>query len=251
MIFGILFLTVLVRSSPMNSLGQYYYDYTENSPLIDPNLTPYDPSMSPNMTDNISPRRFKDLDKMIKEINPEFDSRKYWAYGCHCFALNDRPSSSMGRGKPVDELDTLCKKYKECQKCAQKRFGEVIKFFWIIFEKYIFSNVWPSWFLTIGHVLVKRKTWSNAQIVKIRVNVPPANVTNYLPNVFCSSRTVLNENIICSGQEEHQKDNLMLNEDANQLEIQIPLQIERVVGIRMDLRYFLMRQNKNAAKILL
>lgn len=129
MIFGILFLTVLVRSSPMNSLGQYYYDYTENSPLIDPNLTPYDPSMSPNMTDNISPRRFKDLDKMIKEINPEFDSRKYWAYGCHCFALNDRPSSSMGRGKPVDELDTLCKKYKECQKCAQKRFGEVIKIF--------------------------------------------------------------------------------------------------------------------------
>ena len=43
----------------------------------------------------------------------------------------------------------------------------------------------------------------------------------------------------------------MLNEDANQLEIQIQLQIEPVVGIRMDLRYFLMRQNKNAAKILL
>ena len=109
----------------MNSLGQYYYDYTENSPLIDPNLTPDDPWMAQNMTELVSPRRFKDLDKMIKEINPDFDSRKYWAYGCHCFALNDRPTSSMGRGKPVDELDTLCKKYKECQKCAQKRFGEV------------------------------------------------------------------------------------------------------------------------------
>jgi len=113
----------------MNSLGQYYYDYSENLPLIDPNLTPDDPWMAPNMTELVSPRRFKDLDKMIKEINPEFDSRKYWAYGCHCFALNDRPSSSMGRGKPVDELDTLCKKYKECQKCAQKRFGEVFFFY--------------------------------------------------------------------------------------------------------------------------
>ena len=112
----------------MNSLGQYYYDYSENTPLIDPNSTPVDPSVTPNMTELVQPRRFKDLDKMIKKVNPDFDSRKYWAYGCHCFALNDRPSSSMGRGKPVDELDTLCKKYKECQKCAQKRFGEVKKF---------------------------------------------------------------------------------------------------------------------------
>ena len=67
MIFGISCLTILVRSSPMNSLGQYYYDYTENSPLIDPNLTPDDPWNAPNMTELVSPRRFKDLDKMIKE----------------------------------------------------------------------------------------------------------------------------------------------------------------------------------------
>ena len=51
----------------MNSLGQYYYDYTENSPLIDPNLTPDDPWNAPNITELVSPRRFKDLDKMIKE----------------------------------------------------------------------------------------------------------------------------------------------------------------------------------------
>ena len=67
MIFVISCLTILVRSSPMNSLGQYYYDYTENSPLIDPNLTPDDPWNAPNMTELVSPRRFKDLDKMIKE----------------------------------------------------------------------------------------------------------------------------------------------------------------------------------------
>ena len=49
---------------------------------------------------------------MIGELNPNFDPRKYWAYGCHCFALDDRPMSGMGKGKPIDELDTLCKKYK-------------------------------------------------------------------------------------------------------------------------------------------
>ena len=71
------------------------------------------------------PRRYRDLDSMIAELNPNFDPRKYWAYGCHCFALDDRPMSGMGKGKPVDELDALCKRYKDCQKCARKIFGEV------------------------------------------------------------------------------------------------------------------------------
>ena len=70
------------------------------------------------------PRRYRDLDSMIGELNPNFDPRKYWAYGCHCFALDDRPMSGMGKGKPVDELDSLCKRYKDCQKCARRRYGE-------------------------------------------------------------------------------------------------------------------------------
>ena len=70
------------------------------------------------------PRRYRDLDSMIADLNPNFDPRKYWAYGCHCFALDDRPMSGMGKGKPVDELDALCKRYKDCQKCARRRYGE-------------------------------------------------------------------------------------------------------------------------------
>ena len=114
-----------------------------------------------------------------------------------------------------------------------------------------FRNVWPSWFLTIGHVVVQIKIWSNVPIVKILANVLPVNVTSCSPNVFCSLRTVSNENIICSGQEEHQKDNLTWNEGANQLEIQMQLQTEPVVGIQMDQQFFLMTQSKNAAKIFL
>ena len=39
--------------------------------------------------------------------------------------LGDRPMSTMGKGAPLDELDAVCKAYKECQKCARQRFGEM------------------------------------------------------------------------------------------------------------------------------
>ena len=32
--------------------------------------------------------------------------------------------STMGKGAPLDQLDAVCKAYKECQKCARQRFGE-------------------------------------------------------------------------------------------------------------------------------
>ena len=35
----------------------------------------------------------------------------------------DRPMSDMGHGKPIDALDTVCKAYKDCQRCARKQFG--------------------------------------------------------------------------------------------------------------------------------
>ena len=37
--------------------------------------------------------------------------------------LSDRGLSTRGKGKPVDELDTICKTYKECVHCAKKEFG--------------------------------------------------------------------------------------------------------------------------------
>ncbi|CAG5105348.1 Oidioi.mRNA.OKI2018_I69.chr1.g2050.t1.cds [Oikopleura dioica] len=80
-------------------------------------------------------RRYNDLLKMVKNYNPDFDERKYWAYGCQCLILGDRPMSEMGHGKPIDQLDVSCHKYKQCQKCVRKEFGsecigEFVKYSW-------------------------------------------------------------------------------------------------------------------------
>lgn len=69
-------------------------------------------------------RRYSDLLKIVQHFTPSFDERKYWAYGCNCLILGDRPMSDPGFGKPVDSLDSICKQYKDCQKCVKQKFGE-------------------------------------------------------------------------------------------------------------------------------
>lgn len=68
-------------------------------------------------------KRYSQLIAMMKFYDPEFDATIYWAYGCNCLMLGDRPMSDPGLGPPVDEQDGSCKKYKDCQKCAKQRFG--------------------------------------------------------------------------------------------------------------------------------
>jgi len=80
-------------------------------------------------------RRYKDLHAITLHYNPDFDHRKQWYYGCHCLMLSDRAMSTRGKGKPVDELDSLCKLYKECIHCAKMEFGnecipEAVKYNW-------------------------------------------------------------------------------------------------------------------------
>ena len=69
-------------------------------------------------------RRYDDLAAIARFYMPDFDERKYWAYGCNCLILGDRPMSDPGMGKPVDELDVVCKAYKDCVKCVQMEYGE-------------------------------------------------------------------------------------------------------------------------------
>ena len=69
-------------------------------------------------------RRYFQLTEMMENYNSEFDERKYWAYGCNCLILGDRPMSDPGHGRPVDELDTVCKAYKDCLKCARWAYGD-------------------------------------------------------------------------------------------------------------------------------
>ena len=70
-------------------------------------------------------RRYSQLVDQMTYYNNDFDERKYWTYGCQCLILGDRPMSDPGHGPPVDELDTVCKQYKDCQKCARMTHGEM------------------------------------------------------------------------------------------------------------------------------
>ena len=53
-------------------------------------------------------RRYADLKAITAKLwklnghtgKNRFDERKYWAYGCHCYLLGDRPLSEMGTGAP-------------------------------------------------------------------------------------------------------------------------------------------------------
>jgi len=66
-------------------------------------------------------KRYFQLKSMMDYFNDDFDERKYWAYGCNCLILGDRPMSDPGHGLPVDALDSVCKAYKDCVKCAKDR----------------------------------------------------------------------------------------------------------------------------------
>jgi len=88
--------------------------------------------LDPRSLGNEQPRRYDDLEAMAEKVfkkagltgADKFDERKYWAYGCHCYILGDRPMTEMGYGRPVDALDNKCKAYKDCQKCVREKHGE-------------------------------------------------------------------------------------------------------------------------------
>ena len=101
-------------------------------------------------------RRYFQLKKIMEYYNEDFDERKYWAYGCNCHVLGDRPMSDPGFGPPVDRLDSVCKQYKDCNKCAREKFGEScigeivqyryganVSFIWMIIMSYYESKRGP------------------------------------------------------------------------------------------------------------
>jgi len=79
-------------------------------------------------------RQYVDLGEMAKkywrknDIGREWDERKFWGYGCHCFMDGDGPLSEMGYGIPVDGLDAACRAWKDCQMCVRKKHGENCEF---------------------------------------------------------------------------------------------------------------------------
>ena len=74
-------------------------------------------SRNPTETDRSvsGERRYADLKAIAKKLwginglkgKNKFDERKYWAYGCHCYLLGDRPLSEMGTGAPKVQLQKI------------------------------------------------------------------------------------------------------------------------------------------------
>merc|ERR1712227_937073 len=92
---------------------------------------------------NNDERRYNDLVDIAKKVwakngltgKNRFDEKTYWAYGCHCLILGDRPMTEMGKGSPTDALDNGCKAYKDCQKCVREKhgdacIGEFVRYTW-------------------------------------------------------------------------------------------------------------------------
>ncbi|CBY09052.1 unnamed protein product [Oikopleura dioica] len=83
-------------------------------------LSPRQLSLGPGL----GGRRYDQFESMAKLFDPDFDKKSITDYGCNCPELGDRPLSDPGKGQPVDELDTVCQKFKQCAKCAKEEFGE-------------------------------------------------------------------------------------------------------------------------------
>merc|ERR1712003_180685 len=55
-------------------------------------------------------------------FNPSYNNQDL-NYGCHCFTAGEY-TSQIGKGAPLDAVDSVCLKYKQCLKCAAEEFGD-------------------------------------------------------------------------------------------------------------------------------
>lgn len=68
-------------------------------------------------------RRYKHLEKLIGFYDDSLSNiTKYWTYGCWCFQMGNFPLR-MGNGSPVDNVDKICKRHKECYQCGKRDSG--------------------------------------------------------------------------------------------------------------------------------
>lgn len=62
-------------------------------------------------------RKFAQLKTMILTYQKWQSFGKFDYYGCHCFS--EGMNLAYGKGAPVDEIDTACKKWMSCYQCAE------------------------------------------------------------------------------------------------------------------------------------
>ena len=62
--------------------------------------------------------RFQNLNSMIWHYNENYKFLRTFVYGCNCLFNKNKPMRQTTFGHPVDAIDSLCLKWKQCQKCA-------------------------------------------------------------------------------------------------------------------------------------
>ena len=62
-----------------------------------------------DVEDPTQARRHSQMEAWMEHYNPSFDKRDLYY---------------MGKGRPVDEIDSVCQKYKQCLKCARNEFSD-------------------------------------------------------------------------------------------------------------------------------
>ena len=116
-------------------------------------------------------RRYTDLLSIVLHYNPDFDQRKYWAYGCNCLMLGDRPMSESGKWVVKSGLS------------VQPFFGDSDiddKIFSTSVTKNVKTlvkvrgNRWMSWMQHVNNISSVR-------------NVPECSLERYIWNSHCKS----------------------------------------------------------------
>lgn len=98
---------------------QYDGTFPENGGLTARRSIFADPRYQQGIEPNIL-RRYKHLEKLIGFYDQGLSNiTKYWTYGCWCFQMGNYPLR-LGNGSPVDDVDKICKRHKECYQCAKR-----------------------------------------------------------------------------------------------------------------------------------
>ena len=76
-------------------------------------------------------RKYETIKKMTLYLHDEDEREwgRYCPYGCHC-AVKGPHDLLAGYGQPLDEVDSACKRHKECIACALKDFDQATCPWW-------------------------------------------------------------------------------------------------------------------------
>lgn len=73
---------------------------------------------------NPAARKLKQLKLLVLWLQPEHRFARYCYYGCWCLPDEDHADYVPRFGKPVDEVDSSCKKQAQCYDCAKMDHGD-------------------------------------------------------------------------------------------------------------------------------